>query len=251
MRLYQYEQPLPGAPLGVGGGGAGGGRGQGAGSGSSNDLKRLYNELNSNGRYRCAHAFDHSPGQGPGQGQGPGNVTAMACMNSVASPLLLSATSDRRLLLLDAAVGKTARTLSAEAGTFPHDRAAHCIALPQPSMHTTSAIAPSEYSVFATAAIDNSVTLYDIRVPRCAVVRYGSHVNRREPVGIAFSPCLRYMAVGSEDRSLRVLDVRGGFREAARIANAHRDVTIDVAYSPLFPQLASASYDGTIKFYVE
>ena len=80
------------------------------------------------------------------------------------------------------------------------------------------------------------------------MARYTSHVNRREPVQAAVSPCLRYIASGSEDRTARVVDVRTG-REMAKLAGQHGDVVSSVAFHPLTAQLATASYDGTVKFY--
>ena len=34
------------------------------------------------------------------------------------------------------------------------------------------------------------------------------HLNRREKVGLSFSPCMRYLAVGSEDRACYIYDLR-------------------------------------------
>ena len=48
---------------------------------------------------------------------------------------------------------------------------------------------------------------------------------------------------------MRVYDVRAG-KEIARLSG-HRDVVSSVAFNPIFPQLASASYDGTVRFYVD
>jgi WD40 repeat protein len=104
------------------------------------------------------------------------------------------------------------------------------------------------YNLFATAATDNVVSLWDLRAPS-VVFRYSGHVNRRELITIALSPCLRYLATGSEDRSARIVDVRGG-KELVKI-QGHRDVVSGVAFNPLFPQLATCSFDGTVKFYVD
>jgi len=150
---------------------------------SGNDLKRLH----SNGKYQQAHGW-----QLPSH-----NVTAMACVNSVQSPILFAASSDRKLYVLDAAAGAIARVVESA-----HDRSIHCIALPQPSMHVQ--LPSSSYGLFATAGMDNLVALWDLRQPRC-VARYTGHVNRREPVGIALSPCLRYLATGSEDKTARII----------------------------------------------
>ena len=104
------------------------------------------------------------------------------------------------------------------------------------------------YNLFATAATDNVVSLWDLRAPS-VVFRYSGHLNRRECVSIALSPCLRFLATGSEDRSARIVDVRGG-KEIAKL-QGHRDVVSGVAFNPLFPQLATCSFDGSVKFYVD
>ena len=196
------------------------------GADARNDLKRLQ----SNGTYRRACMWEFEAAKA---------VTALACINTVLSPLLLCATSDRRLLVLDAARGSVARTI----GT-PHERAVHCIALPQPSVYAQ--LDSSAYNVFATAAMDSSILIWDLRAPTVAS-RFTGHSNRREHVRCALSPCLRYLACGSEDRSARLVDLRTT-TEVTRFTG-HRDVVSDVAFHPISPQLATASYDGSIKFY--
>lgn len=147
------------------------------------------------------------------------------------------------LHVLDASTGSTARTLDVSAC---HDRSIHRICLPSPSLH--SSVPLSNYSMFATAAIDNSILLWDLRAPSCTG-RYTSHVNRREAIGCAISPCLRFLATGSEDKTARLVDLRM-LQDLSRLGG-HRDVVSDVAFNPLFPQLATSSYDGTIRFYVD
>lgn len=144
--------------------------------------------------------------------------------------------------IFDAAVGSVIRQVESV-----HDKNIHCIALPRPSMHV-SVDGSDAYNTFLTSATDNVIALWDIRAPTC-VARYSSHVNKREAVGCCLSPCLRYIATGSEDRSARILDLRTGV-ELAKL-NGHRDVVSSVAFNPLFAQLATASYDGQIKFFVD
>ena len=60
---------------------------------------------------------------------------------------------------------------------------------------------PSTYDLFLTAAVADGIKLWDLRTNRC-VRRYDGHVNRSQPVGVAFSPCARFIAAGSEDRSV-------------------------------------------------
>ena len=61
---------------------------------------------------------------------------------------------------------------------------------------------------------------------------------------------LRYVGTGSEDRSARIFDLRAG-RELVKLHGVHRDVVCAVAFNPLFAQFATASYDGTVRFYID
>ena len=47
----------------------------------------------------------------------------------------------------------------------------------------------------------DGIKLWDLRTNRC-VRRYDGHVNRSQPVGLAISPCARFIATGSEDKSV-------------------------------------------------
>ena len=63
--------------------------------------------------------------------------------------------------------------------------------------------------VFATAATDGVVALWDLRKDGAAA-RFTSHANKRDPIRCAFSPCMRFLACGSEDKCAYVYDVRAG-----------------------------------------
>jgi len=102
----------------------------------------------------------------------------------------------------------------------------------------------------------------------------GGHTNKRDVhVHAAFSPCMRYLASGSEDCRASLYDLRtgthhpqgfggGSTRRATSGAGSdaagtsesmrsrsHRDAAVAVAFNPLHPQVASGAYDGTIKFF--
>lgn len=146
---------------------------------------------------------------------------------------------------MDTAVGATAYTTD-----VTHDKAIHCIALPQPSVHCRVSD-PHAYNTFATASTDNSILLWDIRVPS-SVCRYSAHVNRREAVKCALSPCMRYLATGSEDRTIRIVDLRTGMRELSKVGSGlFKDVVTGVSFHPLHAQLAACSFDGSVKFFTE
>ena len=253
---------------------------------AKNDLKRLQ----ATGKYKLVHEWAPQGGEGTGAGSGmvsqPQSITTSACINSVESPLILAATFDRfvrsealiewsdglcgdvlihfmfsfdytfivshvwidihvdrKLLVMDSVSGRICRNIDSG-----HDRSIHCIALPNPSVHVP--LSQLAYNIFATAATDNVISLWDLRAPR-GISRLTSHVNRREKCQCSFSPCLRYLAMASEDRSARIFDIRGG-KEIAKLVGqpSHRDVVSSVAYHPIHPQLVTASYDGGVKCYV-
>jgi WD40 repeat protein len=162
------------------------------------------------------------------------------CNNSPLS-LFVQSFNYRKLLVLDAVTGGISRNIDSG-----HDRNIHCIALPQPSVHVP--ISQLAYNIFATAATDNVISLWDLRTPR-STSRLTSHINRREKCQCSFSPCLRYLTTASEDRSARIFDIRLG-KEVVKLGGQHRDVVSSVAYHPIHPQLVTASYDGSVKCYV-
>uniref|UniRef100_K3WJZ4 Anaphase-promoting complex subunit 4 WD40 domain-containing protein n=1 Tax=Globisporangium ultimum (strain ATCC 200006 / CBS 805.95 / DAOM BR144) TaxID=431595 RepID=K3WJZ4_GLOUD len=169
------------------------------------------------------------------------SLTALTCVNgSFLSSVIIAAGSDRSLRILDAAVGgKTLRVIS-----DAHVRAAHTVALPKASCFTSH---PSNfYDLLLSSAPNSTIHLWDIRADNC-VMRFGEHVNRVHPLGVAFSPCMRYVATGSEDRTTYLYDIRKG--RCLRKLTGHTDVVTCVAFNPLYPQLATSSYDGTIRFY--
>ena len=154
-----------------------------------------------------------------------------------------------------------------------------------------------------TAACDGQIRLWDIRARTCARAFEG-HVNRTQKIGNAltpsssqncksmdvniislnqfegmqFSPCMRYIACGSEDKMAYVYDIRqSSFVERCVDAfvflshnflllntpNKHTmlvyihycrlqggsDVVTEVAYNPVYSQLAVANQAGKCMFY--
>ncbi len=88
--------------------------------------------------------------------------------------------------------GCAARTIPAAAS-----RAVHSIVVPTAS--AGAGLSQDSLDVFATCSADGGLAMWDLRSP--AVVRtFGGHVGRSYHVGAAFSPCMRYIASGSEDK---------------------------------------------------
>lgn len=90
---------------------------------------------------------------------------------------------NRKLHVLDATVGEVCRTFDAV-----HDKAIHCIGLPQPSLHVNQSA--DCYNFFTTSATDNKISLWDLRTA-IPIGQLSGHVNTREYVGAAISPCLK------------------------------------------------------------
>ena len=188
------------------------------------------------GRYRLAQAW------GPQQLGGIA-VTSFTCCNAMLSPLVVAAASNRSLLLVDAATGSVARTIP-----DAHERAAHTVCLPSPSPFV--ALDSAHYDIFLSAASDGCIALWDIRANRVSMRLRGGHVNRREHgVAVALSPCIRYVAAGSEERRPCLYDLRSGSHLPPVSGKGHGEAAVAVAFNPAHPQWASAAHDGSVHFY--
>ena len=86
--------------------------------------------------------------------------------------------------------------------------------LTQGSAHTAAPEAARD--LFLTAATDGCVHLWDLRTAARAR-SFAAHLNRAQPVGCAFSPCLRYVACGSEDKQAYRYRYRYRYRSPSRV----------------------------------
>ena len=127
-----------------------------------------------------------------------------------------------------------------------HARPVHTVRLPQPSAY--SGLGQGAYDLFVTAAIDNVVNVWDLRTRRPAM-SFNGHLNRVHPLGMAFSPCMRFLATGSEDKVCYLYDIRTGAL-CERLAG-HTDTVTDVSFNPLHPQLATCSFDRKVLFFAD
>ncbi|RHY60898.1 hypothetical protein DYB34_007775 [Aphanomyces astaci] len=167
-------------------------------------------------------------------------ITSVTCANATLSHLLVVAASDKSIRIIDVSVGKTARVIQAAHAT----RAPHTVVIPQASAYVSHS--PDVSNLVLSAACDNAMHLWDIRADNC-VLRFGEHANRVHAVGCAFSPCLRYVAAGSEDKVTHLYDLRTG-RTLDKL-HGHTDVVTAVAFHPVKPWLCTAAADGSVRFY--
>ncbi|XP_071798693.1 WD repeat-containing protein 27-like [Asterias amurensis] len=195
---------------------------------SVDDIKRYQ----SSSRYKLVKSFQLTHGQ---------QITALSAVNGFHSYVVMCAGSDKSLEILDMNVGRSVRILP-----NAHTRPVHCICQNEGSAYVSHP--PSAYDLFTTAAVTDSIKLWDVRTNRC-VRRFEGHMNRAHRCRLTVSPCAKYIASGSEDKSAYIFDVRAG--TYIQKLSGHTDVISDVAFHPLYPELVTASLDGKIRLYSE
>ncbi|CAH1792268.1 unnamed protein product, partial [Owenia fusiformis] len=147
---------------------------------SKSDVKRYLTKSH----YKIVKSFHLSGSQ---------QITAFSAVNQFHSYISLCAGSNRALEVFDLNVAKSVQTIE-----DIHSRPAHVICQNQGSAYASHP--SSSYDLFLTAAVSDSIKLWDLRMNRC-VQRYEGHQNRVYPCGLAISPCSRYIATGSEDKA--------------------------------------------------
>jgi WD40 repeat protein len=204
------------------------------------------------GRYRRAHTYMMS---------GKPALTALAAVNGtgLATRSIFVAGSSKSLELIDVNASATSGNAEITPALLcipaAHNRPVHCIALPLSSS--------VDGSTFLTTATDGAMKLWDVRCPGASrgecVQLWSSHTNRVHRIGAALSPCGRFAACGSEDKLAYVYDLRrsssAGVSSGGQVVlwklRGHKDSVLDVAFSPVHPQLATVGADGKVLFFCD
>jgi len=169
------------------------------------------------------------------------NIVSIACVNSFLSHIVLSSGSNRHIEVWDANAGKVIQTYQQA-----HDRLIHSLVINEASPFVSH---PAEsYDLFLSTSTDGFVSLWDLR-SSSRVAKFTGHTCRVHPVGVAFSPCLRFIATGSEDKLAYLFDLRAGTGSYQQKLEGQTDVVTDVAFNPLFPQLVTSSANGKLVVY--
>ncbi|CAG9318912.1 unnamed protein product [Blepharisma stoltei] len=191
------------------------------------DIKRLQAKCS----YKEVHNMVHPSAQ---------NISKFACHNSFYSHLMLFAGSNKIISVWD--VDKDMEILS-----IPtiHRKPINTIRFYNGSDY----IEPNYdfFNIFLTGACDNYLNLYDIRTPNESIGCFVGHLNTGLNLGACVSPCMRYVASGSEDKSAYIWDIRT-MRVLQRL-RGFRENTNDIAWNPMHPQICVADNEGHIKFF--
>ncbi|XP_065833672.1 WD repeat-containing protein 27-like [Oscarella lobularis] len=190
------------------------------------DIKRYQ----TNNKYKLVKSFSAQKAQ---------NITTFSSVNSFHSCLVLTAGSDKTVEIFDMNAGRSARLMP-----DVHTRPVHCISQNEGSSFVSHP--PGAYDLFLTAAAADGIKLWDLREDRC-VRRYSGHANRFHSVGMSFSPCGRFIACGSEDKSAYLYDIRAN--TFLNKLTGHCDVVADVAFHPQVPQLVTSCLDGQLRLF--
>eukprot|EP01135_Chromosphaera_perkinsii_P008898 Nk52_evm8s1524 gene=Nk52_evmTU8s1524 len=169
----------------------------------------------------------------------PQSITAFDCNNGFHSQLVLTAGSNRSIEIYDMNAGRVARRIM-----DAHTRPIHTLRIQKGSAHVSH---PSQlYDLFLTQSHQDGIKLWDLRSNRC-VRKYQGHYNKTHTVGMAFSPCARYIATGSENKCAYLYDIRQG--TYLHKLEGHGDVVTDVNFHPVSPILATSCLDGNVTFF--
>eukprot|EP00762_Andalucia_godoyi_P005817 ANDGO_06924.mRNA.1 putative WD repeat-containing protein alr2800 len=189
-------------------------------------------------RYKAVDVFQSSGAQ---------QVSAFGCMNGFISPILFSATSARAIEIFDVTRSSGSGSTNAAVLSIPdaHGRSIHSIGLCDSNQFGNTAF--EDFDLFLTSSMDNVIKLWDLRSARCVQSFSGSHQCRSLPVHVGFSPCMRFVATGSEDNSAYMYDRRTG-RMVSKLAGALDSVSC-CAFHPQSPVAVSASYDSKLRVY--
>ena len=169
------------------------------------------------------------------------SVVAFDGYNAFLSNTIVWAGSNKQIGIQDVVQNVTVRSYE-EA----HARCIHSVEV----MHNCRYSSPSMDALhtFATASLDQTVKLWDMRTKQGAIRTFAAHKNSAVKTGLALSPCGRFLVSGSESRNAYLYD-RGSGAVIEKLSM--NDTVGAVRYHPTQPLLAVGSNSGQLKFFGE
>jgi len=178
-------------------------------------------------------------------------VTAMGAANSYPSSLAVCALSNRGISVLDLNAGRIVWKINDE-HPDAHAKPVHAIVVKE-SLESVQ-LPVSAHQLFLSIARDSSVKLWDLRERKACLVLRGHKCVATEHGGARFSPCMRYIGVGSEDgRGARLYSLRTATELCSIGGNTGggggSSVVADLDFHPSHPQIVLADGEGGIQFF--
>ena len=186
--------------------------------------------------------FSHSVGDGH-------SITSASAVNHFASNLVVLATSDKEVQVLDIAA-ETVMWATAKT----HTRGIYRVAVGRTSRYA-SAMSNASAHLFVSAALDGTVALWDVRV-KCPVQLYTQHHNSAmASLGLELSPGNEMVAVASQDNRVYIYDIRrgggrGGALTASAVLQGFETYVTSLTWHPLQPVLAAGLANGDVQLFL-
>ncbi|KPI90177.1 hypothetical protein ABL78_0695 [Leptomonas seymouri] len=173
-------------------------------------------------------------------------ITSASAMNHFASNIVVLATSEKEIQVLDVAADTILWTNS-----NTHTRTIYRVALGRTSRHA-AAMSTAAAHLFASAALDGTVALWDARTDS-PVQLYTQHSNSAiASLGLELSPGNEMVAVASQDNRVYLYDIRkggGGCATASAVLHGFETYVTSLAWHPLQPILAAGLANGGVQLF--
>ena len=165
-------------------------------------------------------------------------INAFAHLNYVFSTLFVWCGSNKQIGIYDLAAETSVRLID-----DAHTRPIHSVEMMQSSRFAD--LSSDALHCFCTASVDKTVRLWDVRQEK-PTRQFSQHVNSALRVGLALSPCGRFVAVGSEDRSALLYCLRTG---AVFAKLSTPDVVTSLRFHSVENLLAVGCSNGDVKLF--
>ena len=186
----------------------------------SDDIKRYLNLNTWKQALRVTHSV-HS-------------ITACSAANAFFSHISLLGLSNRTLAIHDLNANKQVSVIQLErvvTSIHQYEGSKYC------------GVQGDAFNMFISSGVQDGIRVWDLRQNTC-VVKYNLHKNSLMPVDCKASPCGRFIATGSEDRSVYVYDLRGNTRVYVEKIMGFSDVTTHLLFRPSKPELIVSTLDS-------
>lgn len=174
------------------------------------------------------------------------SVTALDCINSSLSTVVVWAGSNKEVGVVDVATESTIRRID-----NAHDRPIHSLEMMSGSRYAS--VSEDALHRFATSGFDSLTKIWDMRAVGNPSMVLSRHENWGIKVGMCFSPCGNFFVMGSQDCAAYVYDLRmvgddsGGQPILSRLKTP--DAVTACRFHPLNPTVALGTSGGDVRFF--